>query len=198
MPKSTNITLAPHPVKRSDREANNAHRGAVLWFTGLSGAGKSTLAFGMEDRLFKRGCQVYVLDGDNLRHGLNQDLGFSQDDRAENIRRAGELAALFSEAGIIVISAFISPYALNRRQARKAANGHFHEIYIKANLDVCESRDAKGLYKKARKGEITNFTGIGLPYEQPENPELIVDTANNNIASCLAQIEDYVNQHLIF
>jgi len=198
MARPSNITSRAHSIKRSDRESRNGHKGAVLWLTGLSGAGKSTLAFAMEERLFALGCQVYTLDGDNLRWGLNQDLGFSHGDRTENIRRAGEVAALLARAGLIAIAAFISPYQTDRQNARRAAGGCFHEIYVRASLDVCESRDPKGLYKMARQGQISDFTGISSPYEPPESPELVVDTANSNVAACIASIEAYASEQLIF
>jgi len=174
--KSTNITRVDHRVARESRWAANGHRGGVLWLTGLSGSGKSTLAFEVERRLFEGGYKVYVLDGDNIRHGLSSDLGFLPEDREENIRRVGELAALFADAGIVVITAFISPYRRDRELGRQAASGVFHEVYLSADLGVCEERDPKGLYKKARCGEISEFTGVSAPYEAPELPEMTVDT----------------------
>ena len=164
----------------------------MLWFTGLSGAGKSTLAMEVEQRLFKKGYHVYVLDGDNVRRGLNANLGFSPDDRAENIRRVGEMAALFADAGFICVTAFISPYQADRDRARRSAGGAFHEIHIEADLETCERRDPKGLYKRARAGEIEEFTGISAPYEPPASPELAVDTANHSIEDCVARIMNYV------
>ena len=172
--RSTNITAVGHAVTREARVGRNGHKGGVLWFTGLSGAGKSTLALALERELFAKGYQVYVLDGDNIRGGLNANLGFSPEDRAENIRRVGEVAALFADAGFLVISSFISPYRSDRERARAARQGAFHEIYVKASLEACESRDPKGLYQRARKGEIPEFTGISSPYEPPEQPELVV------------------------
>lgn len=195
MPEEKNITSVAHRVQQSSRQAHNGHRGGVLWLTGLSGSGKSTLAFMMEERLFAKGWQAYVLDGDNMRHGLNQDLGFDQASRTENIRRVGEVAALFADAGLIAISAFISPYREDRRTARQATQAPFHELYVKADLAVCEARDPKGLYKKARQGAISDFTGVSAPYELPEKPELTVDTANQDVPTCVAQIERYVEQH---
>ncbi|MCH7796138.1 MAG: adenylyl-sulfate kinase, partial [Proteobacteria bacterium] len=174
------------------RAERNGHRGGVLWFTGLSGAGKSTLAMEVEQRLFKKGYHVYVLDGDNVRRGLNANLGFSPDDRAENIRRVGEMAALFADAGFICVTAFISPYQADRDRARRSAEGAFHEIHIEADLETCERRDPKGLYKRARAGEIEEFTGISAPYEPPASPELAVDTANHSIEDCVARIMNYV------
>ena len=167
-------------------------QGFTIWFTGLSGAGKSTIAMEVERRLFNKGYQVYVLDGDNVRHGLNANLGFSPEDRAENIRRVGEVAALFADAGLIVITAFISPYRADRQRARSAAGDSFHEIYIRADLATCESRDPKGLYKKARRGEISDFTGITAPYEEPESAELVVDTAKSDLEHSVAKILAYV------
>lgn len=172
-----NVYVVDHAVTGDARWRRNLHQGAVFWLTGLSASGKSTIAIGTENRLFDMGKQVYVLDGDNLRHGLNRDLGFSPEDRAENIRRVGEVAALFAEAGFIVITAFISPYRADRDRARKAVrNGGFHEIYVKASLQACEARDPKGLYSRARAGEVADFTGISAPYDEPEHPELVIDT----------------------
>ncbi len=181
------------------RAARNRHSGGVLWFTGLSGSGKSTLAVEVEQRLFRKGYQVYVLDGDNVRRGLNANLGFSPEDRAENIRRVGELAALFADAGFVVLAAFISPYRSDRERAREAAlnfdPGSFHEVYIRASLEICEGRDPKGLYKRARAGEIADFTGISAPYEPPDRAELDVDTGSGDIDHCTGQILDYIDRH---
>lgn len=168
--------------------------GGVLWYTGLSGSGKTTLALELEHRLFENGYQVYVLDGDNIRHGLSSDLGFSHEDRTENIRRIGEVAALFAEAGIIVITAFISPYRQDRTQARNAARKSFHEVYINADIKTCEKRDPKGLYVKARKGDIPDFTGISAPYEAPEQPELEIDTAKLTVEESLEILFRYVEK----
>ena len=179
-------------VTRAEREARAGHRGAVIWLTGLSGAGKSTLAQGADRLLFSRGFNSFVLDGDNLRQGLNSDLGFTPDGRAENIRRVGEVAALLASAGTIVISAFISPYQVDRARARAAAIGSFHEVYIKASIDTCEKRDAKGLYSKARKGEIKDFTGISAPYEAPAMPDLIIDTDAGDVNTSIDQLVDYI------
>jgi len=192
--KSTNITSVEHRVTAESRLQRNGHGGGVLWLTGLSGAGKSTLAMAVEQHLFKKGFHVYVLDGDNVRRGLNANLGFSPMDRAENIRRIGEVAALFADSGIICVSAFISPYQSDRDRARAAAGEDFHEIYIKADLETCEKRDPKGLYRKARAGVIQDFTGISAPYEEPAAPELTIDTADHTIDECVQQIVDYVNQ----
>ncbi|MBT3358638.1 MAG: adenylyl-sulfate kinase [Rhodospirillales bacterium] len=193
--KSSNITAVAHRVPPEDRWKSNRHKGGVLWFTGLSGSGKSTLAFELEQRLFARGCQVYVLDGDNIRYGLSADLGFSPQDRNEHIRRVGEVAALFSRAGILAISAFISPYRADRDGARAASGEAFHEVFIKADLNTCEARDPKGLYKKARAGEIPDFTGISAPYEEPGNAELVVETGSQSINECLAVLESYVESN---
>ncbi len=190
--KSKNIYAVEHLLDVDARARRNNHYGAVFWFTGLSGAGKSTLAMLVERALFDRGRQVFVLDGDNVRRGLNADLGFSPDDRAENIRRIGEVAALFGRAGNICITAFISPYRADRDRARQAAPESFHEIYIKADLSTCEERDPKGLYKKARAGEIPEFTGISAPYEPPAQPDLEVDTAELPIEACVDRIVDYI------
>jgi bifunctional enzyme CysN/CysC len=192
---STNVTRVKHEITDALRAERNGHFGGVLWFTGLSGAGKSTLAIEVEKRLFNKGYQVYVLDGDNIRHGLNANLGFSPEDRAENIRRVGEVSALFGRSGVIAITAFISPYRSDRTRAREAGGERFHEIYIHADLETCEQRDPKGLYKKARSGEIKDFTGISAPYEPPENPELTVDTSRHSVEECVQQIIDYVDQH---
>ena len=195
--KSSNITKVEHSIKLNERWVRNRHKGAVVWFTGLSASGKSTLATMLEQRLFELGRQVYVLDGDNVRHGLCSDLGFSAEDREENIRRIGELAALFAEAGLIVITAFISPYRRDRRLARKAATGNFHEIYLQADLKVCEQRDPKGLYAKARSGEISDFTGISAPYEEPVAPEIIVRTGAMTLEDSLNMIVDYVERNVV-
>ncbi|MBC8445248.1 MAG: adenylyl-sulfate kinase [Rhodospirillaceae bacterium] len=192
--KSSNITAVAHRVAARDRWRVNGHKGGVLWFTGLSGSGKTTLAFELEQRLFAKGCQVYVLDGDNVRHGLSSDLGFSPEDRAENIRRIGEVAALFAEAGSIVISAFISPYLADRQMARDAAGEGFHEVYLAADLAACEARDPKGLYKKAHRGEIPNFTGVSAPYEAPEIAQLSIDTGKISIEDSIKILLDYIDQ----
>tara|TARA_R110002074_G_scaffold382638_2_gene562424 strand:+ start:1065 stop:2978 length:1914 start_codon:yes stop_codon:yes gene_type:complete len=190
--RGTNITRAAHTITNEARAFRNGHKGGVLWFTGLSGAGKSTLAMALEKRLFDKGFNVYVLDGDNVRHGLNANLSFSPEDRAENIRRVGEVAALFERAGTLAITAFISPYRSDRDRAREAAGDGFHEIYVKADVATCESRDPKGLYAKARSGEIKDFTGISAPYEAPESPHLVVDTATTSLDDCLDELVRYV------
>ncbi|MBV8807538.1 MAG: adenylyl-sulfate kinase [Acidobacteriaceae bacterium] len=185
---------AHHLVAAEARARRNGHRGAVVWMTGLSGAGKSTLAMALERRLFLAGANVFVLDADNVRLGLNRDLGFSPADRAENIRRVGEVSALFAEAGLIVISAFISPMTRDRELARTAAGSNFHEIYIKADLATCEARDPKGLYRRARAGIIEEFTGISAPYEPPLTPQLTLDTAAWQIDRCVEQLVAYVER----
>ena len=175
--KATNVTWHEHKVSREDREKLLKQKGIVLWFTGLSGSGKSTIANEVAYKLHQMGKLAYVLDGDNIRHGLNKNLGFSPEDRNENIRRISEVAKLFADAGVITITAFISPYRKYRNFCRELLGpGRFIEIYTKASLETCEKRDPKGLYKKAREGIIKDFTGISAPYEEPENPELVIDT----------------------
>lgn len=190
--RATNVAEVAHGVTAPERTLRNAHRGAVVWLTGLSGAGKSTLAMRLERDLFARGVQAYTLDGDNLRTGLNADLGFSPTDRIENIRRVGEVAALFADAGLVVVTAFISPYQAGRDHARAAARGAFHEIHVRAPVDVCETRDPKGLYAKARRGEIREFTGVSAAYEAPARPELVVDTAAEDTEACARRLLEYV------
>jgi len=192
--KSSNITTVAHRVPEEDRWHKNGHRGGVLWFTGLSGSGKTTLAFELEQRLFATGHQAYVLDGDNIRHGLSADLAFSHEDRTENIRRVGEVSGLLARAGIIAISAFISPYRSDRAEARRAAGGGFHEIHLDASLEVCESRDPKGLYAKARAGKIPDFTGISAPYEAPDAPDLVVPTGSLGVPESLDLLAGYVEK----
>lgn len=192
--RSTNITASESAVDRDQRWRQNGHKGLVVWMTGLSGAGKSTIAREVERQLFNRGRSVYVLDGDNVRSGLNANLGFSPEDRAENIRRVGEVAALFADSGMIVLASFISPYQADRDRARQAAGDAFHEVYIKADLSVCETRDPKGLYKRARAGEIQEFTGISAPYETPEAPECVVDTAAQPPEDSAAELVRYIEQ----
>jgi bifunctional enzyme CysN/CysC len=196
-PKSENIVAVDSRVRAQHRTLRNKHAGGILWLTGLSGAGKTTLALALEQALFNRGFQAYVLDGDNIRGGLNSDLGFSPADRSENIRRIGEVAALFADAGQIVITAFISPYREDRARARAIKPEPFREIYVKAALDVCEGRDPKGLYKKARDGKIAEFTGISAPYEEPESPDLVIDTASETIEQSLARLIAYVEQEFV-
>ncbi len=185
-----NNTLWHHAViQREHRQQQNGHKSAVLWFTGLSGAGKSTLAHAVEEKLHHLGVRTYVLDGDNVRHGLCGDLGFSPTDRTENIRRIGEVAKLMVEAGVIVLTAFISPFRADRERVRGLMmHGDFLEIFCRCPLEVCETRDVKGLYKKARAGEVKEFTGISSPYEEPVAPELVVDTANLMLDECAEQV----------
>ena len=181
-PKSKNIVWHHATITKEDREKLFSQKGVVIWFTGLSGSGKSTLANAVEASLFERGSHTYILDGDNIRHGLNKDLGFSPKDREENIRRIGEVAHLFAQAGVIVMTAFISPYLADREMARKLnKEGEFIEIYCRCSLEECERRDTKGLYKKARAGEVKEFTGISAPYEEPAQPELILDTDKESL-----------------
>lgn len=186
------MSVQPHLVSRFERAERNGHHGAVIWLTGLSAAGKSTLAMSVERRLFAAGSFAYVLDGDNIRAGLSRDLGFSASDRAENIRRIGEVAALFADAGAIVITAFISPFRSDRAIARAAAGGAFHEVFVNADLATCEARDPKGLYKRARRGEIRDFTGLTSPYEPPDDPELTIDTGHRSLEECVEALLRYV------
>jgi bifunctional enzyme CysN/CysC len=193
---SANLTEVSHTVSLDERAAANGHKGGILWLTGLSGAGKSTLAMALERALFDRGWQTFVLDGDNVRNGLNAGLGFSPDDRAENIRRVAETAKLFADAGVVVIASLISPLRADRARARVIGGDRFHEIHVGADLSVCEERDPKGLYKKARAGEIAEFTGVSAPYEAPESPELLIDTGKLDRSEALAQLLDYVDETL--
>jgi adenylyl-sulfate kinase len=193
--KSQNIFWSEGGITAQRRAALNGHRGAVIWLTGLSGAGKSTIARGLEAELFARGMHSYVLDGDNIRHGLNSNLGFSPEDRVENIRRVSEVAKLMADAGTVVITAFISPYRVDRRRAREIAleaKAEFIEVFVDAPLQICEERDPKNLYKKARAGEIREFTGIDAPYEAPEDPEIVVrtdkQTAEESVAAILEEL----------
>ncbi len=196
--KSTNIFWMTGKVSRDVRERRNKHKGAVIWLTGLSGAGKSTIATELERELFNIGLHTYVLDGDNVRHGLSANLAFAPEERTENIRRVSEVAKLFADAGVLVVTAFISPYRDDRRLARSIMQpGDFIEVYVNAPVEVCEQRDPKGLYKKARAGEITNFTGVNAPYESPENAELIVHTDRQSVSESVAQIIDYLKQRHI-
>jgi adenylylsulfate kinase len=182
-------------VTRARREALNGHRGAIIWFTGLSGSGKSTLAHAVEESLYQSGCRTFVLDGDNVRHGLCGDLGFSVEHRVENIRRVGEMAKLFMEAGVIVLTAFISPFRSDRERVRgMVQHGDFIEIYCDADIEVCESRDVKGLYKKARAGQIPEFTGISSPYEAPSAPELVVPTGAAKLDESVRQVMESLTQ----
>ena len=194
MSKSSNIVWHQATVTRERREAMNGHKGALLWFTGLSGSGKSTLAHAVEEELHQRGCSTYVLDGDNVRHGLCADLSFSDADRQENIRRIGHMAHQMTQAGIIVLTAFISPFRSDRENVRKIAGSDFHEFFCQCSLEKCEQRDVKGLYKKARAGEISHFTGISSPYEAPESPQLTIDTSMD-LDGSVAEILTYLEKH---
>jgi len=195
--RATNITWHEGHVGRSERESLLRQRGVTLWFTGLSASGKSTIAFTLEHALVQLGRMAYVLDGDNIRHGLNKNLGFSAADREENIRRIGEVAKLFGDAGLIVMTSFISPYRKDRdtvRALHAAANLPFVEIYVATPIGTCEVRDPKGLYKKARAGELKNFTGIDDPYEAPEKPELVIDATNTSPQEATLQILAYLKE----
>jgi adenylylsulfate kinase len=190
-----NIVWHSATVTRERREKMNKHRAKLLWFTGLSGSGKSTLAHALEEVLYQRACRTYVFDGDNVRHGLCGDLGFSDEDRTENIRRIGEMAKLFVDAGVISLTAFISPIREDRDRARGLfPHGDFIEVYVKCPLEICEDRDVKGLYKRARAGEIPYFTGISSPYEPPVNPEITIDTENRTVEECVSEIVGILEQ----
>jgi adenylyl-sulfate kinase len=191
--RSSNIRYTEHFITTADRCQANGHRSGILWFTGLSASGKTTLAFELERALFRKGWRTFVLDGDNVRHGLCADLGFSAADRAENIRRIGEVAKLFAESGCLVITAFISPYRADRDRVRMIAGDLFHEVHIATPLEVCERRDPKGLYGKARRGEIEGFTGISAPYESPDAPELQLDTSRLSVEESLGELMKYVD-----
>ena len=194
----SNIVWHHSIISRSEKEALNRHAGVVLWFTGLSGSGKSTLAHAVEARLFDMACRTMVLDGDNIRHGLCGDLGFSVVDRSENIRRISEVAKLIAQTGMIILTAFISPFRSDRARARHlVGNPDFVEIYCRCRLDVCESRDVKGLYRKARNGEILEFTGISSPYEEPIEPELVLDTDLQEIETSVSQILAYLRKRQV-
>jgi adenylylsulfate kinase len=193
--KATNIVWHQGNVTRGDREKINGHKACTVWLTGLSGSGKSTIAVDLEKRLWERGVRAYILDGDNVRHGLNKNLGFSPEDRTENIRRIGEVAKLFTEAGVVALTAFISPYRADRDQVRKImADGDFVEVHVDCPVEVCEQRDVKGLYKKARAGEIKEFTGISAPYEAPTKPELTINTAGQSVEDSAKQILAYLEK----
>ena len=195
-PKADNITWHIGEVDRDARTVAYGHRGAVLWFTGLSGSGKSTIAHRVERMLIDRSVFAYVLDGDNIRHGLNSDLGFSADEREENIRRIGEVSRLFADSGAVILSAFISPYRRDRDRVRDLlGESEFIEVFVDTPLDVCEARDPKGLYKKARAGEISNFTGLDAPYEAPKSPEVHLVTAGLSVDDAAAQVVDYLATH---
>ena len=192
--KSANITWHEGKITRGDREAIVGQRGVTIWLTGLSGSGKSTIAIAAEHELTNLGRLAFVLDGDNIRHGLNQNLGFSPEDRTENIRRIGEVSKLFSEAGVIIFASFISPYRSDRDAVRALVGaGNFVEVFVDASLETCERRDIKGIYKKARAGEIPEFTGISAPYEAPESPELVLDTNRQSVEESVGEIVEYLD-----
>jgi adenylylsulfate kinase len=193
--KATNITWHGHNVSKENRATQKNQKPCILWFTGLSGSGKSTLANALEQRLFELGHHTYLLDGDNVRHGLNKDLGFSDADRVENIRRIGEVAKLFVDAGLIVMTAFISPFRSDRDMVRKlVGEGEYLEIFVDTPLEVCEARDPKGLYKKARAGQIKHFTGLDSPYEAPDVPEVRLETAEEDVNGCVTKILTFLQR----
>lgn len=192
--EAAHVVWHPSLVTRAARQKMNGHRSVVVWLTGLSGSGKSTLANAVEEKLHALGCRTFVLDGDNVRHGLCGDLGFSEGDRTENIRRIGEMTKLFAEAGVITLAAFISPFRADRRRVRQLlAPEDFVELYCHCSLAVCEDRDVKGMYRRARAGEIRDFTGISSPYEEPENAELVVDTGQLPLDPCVDQVVNYLH-----
>jgi len=192
---SSNVVWHHATIDRQIREELNGHKSVILWFTGLSGSGKSTLAHAVEEKLYEMKCRTFVLDGDNIRHGLCGDLGFSDEDRVENIRRIGEVAKLFLEAGVISLTAFISPFRSDREKVRNLVpHGDFLEIYCHCPLEICEERDVKGLYKKARAGEIKAFTGIDSPYEEPLAPELIVDTGSETLEQSATKVIELLKE----
>ena len=190
-----NVVWHKPTISYQDRERRNKHKAVVVWFTGLSGSGKSTLAHTLEEELYNKGCQTYVFDGDNVRHGLCSDLSFSEEDRKENLRRIGEMTKLFCDSGTIAITAFISPYQRDREFVRQlVGNGRFVEIYCDCSLEKCISRDVKGLYKKAQSGEIKNYTGISAPYEQPQSADLILKTDQDSVESCIETIIEFLKK----
>lgn len=193
--KATNITWHAHRVDREEREALIKQKGVLMWFTGLSASGKSTIADEVTHRLHQMGKLTYVLDGDNIRHGLNKNLGFSPEDREENIRRISEVGKLFVDAGIMATTAFISPYRKDRDYAREIIPGRFIEVFVNASVETCEKRDPKGLYKKARSGEIPEFTGISAPYEEPLNAEIVLDADNMTIEEEVEFVLNYLKEH---
>ena len=196
MSESNDITWHDSEVTKEERQNRNGHKSAVIWFTGLSGSGKSTVSVALEKALFNEGKQTYRLDGDNVRHGLNKNLGFSPEDRTENIRRIGEVAKLMVDAGSITVTAFISPYKQDRDNVRAILeDDEFIEVYTKCSVEECENRDPKGLYKKARSGEIPEFTGISAPYEAPDHPEIILDTEHESINQSVDRVIQYLKQH---
>ena len=188
-----NIIPHHHTIRRKDREKISGYKSVLIWFTGLSGSGKSTLANALEIHLHKQGVPTYILDGDNIRSGLNKDLDFGDKNRKENIRRISEVSKLFLDAGVVVLTAFISPFREDRQAARDLTQPeNFIEVYVDCPLEVCEHRDVKGLYAKARQGEISNFTGISSPFEEPENADITLDTANNSLENCMKQLIDKI------
>ncbi len=196
---SSNTVQHRATVSRSRREQQNKHRSVIIWYTGLSGSGKSTVAHAVEEKLHLAGCRTFVFDGDNVRHGLCANLSFSEDDRHENIRRIGEMAKLFIEAGVIAMTAFISPFRADREGVRAlVSENDFIEIYCDSPLEICEERDVKGLYKRARAGEIKNYTGISSPYEAPENPDLILDTAGDSVETNVGKVLNFLEERHIF
>lgn len=195
MGKSTNIVWHEQSINKEDRRKQNGHNSFVIWFTGLSGSGKSTLANAVASKLYHENVRNYVLDGDNIRHGLNKDLGFSEEDRTENIRRIGEVAKLFVDSGQVVLTAFISPFQADRKLVRDLLEEkEFIEVFVKCPIDTCEERDPKGLYAKARQGIIKDFTGINSPYEEPENPELVIETNKHSIEESVDIVFQYLKQ----
>ncbi|MBF7020114.1 adenylyl-sulfate kinase [Staphylococcus sp. 18_1_E_LY] len=196
MSEATNITWHDSEVTKQQRQQGNNHKSAVVWFTGLSGSGKSTVSVALEKALYDQQVHTYRLDGDNIRHGLNNNLGFSPEDRKENIRRIGEVGKLMVDAGLLTMTAFISPYEEDRAQVRETLDdGEFIEVYTKCSLEACESRDPKGLYQKARAGEIQGFTGINAPYEAPSNPEIVIDTEQLSVEEAVQEIINYLKEH---
>ncbi|MCQ6276259.1 adenylyl-sulfate kinase [Bacillus sp. V3B] len=198
MKKSTNVVWHEQSLTKETRRKQNGHNSFVIWFTGLSGSGKSTLANALASRLFSDNVRNYVLDGDNVRHGLNKDLGFSEEDRTENIRRIGEVSKLFVDSGQVVLTAFISPFQTDRKLVRDLLEEkEFIEVYVKCSIDTCEERDPKGLYVKARQGLIKDFTGINSPYEEPENPEIVIETDRTTIEESVEQVIQYLKQNAL-
>ncbi len=198
MQKSPNVVWHHATITKEDRFKLQGHKGCVIWLTGLPSSGKSTLANEIEAKLYEMGKRTYVLDGDNIRHGLNHNLGFSPEDREENIRRVGEIAKLFTDAGVIALAAFIAPYKKDRDSIKNSmSDGEFIELYVKCSVSECENRDPKGMYKKAREGVIKEFTGVSAPYEEPVNPGIIVDTEKYNLEECVNQVIDYLEQKRI-
>jgi adenylylsulfate kinase len=193
---STNIHPFDYNITKKDRNVKFGHKSPVIWLTGLSGSGKTTLANALQTYLFDQNINSYVLDGDNVRNGMNKDLGFSENDRKENIRRISEVSNLFSDAGILTITAFISPFEQDRNDAKEIIKSDFIEVYLSTSIDKCEERDPKGLYKKVRNGEIKNFTGISSPYEPPKSPSLVIDTSNQTIQESVLEVINYLKINL--